>query len=215
MDTKSNRNQWIKTGAISGLAGGLMYFAAAFIPMPDLAVYVAAFSFGPLLAIGCTGLYHFLSDADKAPRLQIALVSAIAGGITILIMLTVQQSIFGMMPKAPENGLSANEATLLKIRDGLNSVHWGMDVAWDILICTATILFSWSMIKRTGLWKLLGGLGIVFGLLLLSFNLYYFPTPPASVNAIDWGPFVAIWFLIVFVVLMFKSRSLSKEVTIG
>jgi len=38
--------------------------------------------------------------------------------------------------------------------------------------------------------------------LLLAFNLWYFPTPPASAESIDWGPFVAVWFVVIFVRLL-------------
>ncbi len=174
--------------------------------------YIAAFAFGPLLAIGCIGLYHFLSVSDRSPRLQIAAVSAVAGGVTLLIMLTVQQSIFGVIREGSENATMLDKAVEIKIRNGLNSVHWGMDIAWDVLICISMILFGWSMFKKTGLWKLLGAIGIILGLLLLALNLYFFPKPPASLNSIDWGPFVAIWHLAIFVMLRRFSASISKEI---
>jgi hypothetical protein len=37
--------------------------------------------------------------------------------------------------------------------------------------------------------------------LLLGFNLWSFPEPPASANSIDWGPFVALWLLATFAML--------------
>jgi hypothetical protein len=33
--------------------------------------------------------------------------------------------------------------------------------------------------------------------LLLGFNLYTFPIPPANANLIDFGPFVGLWYLII------------------
>jgi hypothetical protein len=36
MNKENHRNLWIKTGGICGLAGGCLYFAAAFISIPDL-----------------------------------------------------------------------------------------------------------------------------------------------------------------------------------
>lgn len=211
MNKETQLNTWIKTGAICGLLGGCMYFAAAFLTMPDLLVYIAAFGFGPMLAIGCTGIYYFLSAGDSSPRLQIAVVSAIAGGITLLLMLTVQQSIFSMIEKTPE-GSSAEIITIGKrINKGLNSIHYGLDIAWDVLISIATILFGYSMIKKTALWKISGIIGLVSGLLLLAFNLYHFPTPPESAGSIDWGPFVAIWYLAVFVIIMLTRKTSLPE----
>jgi hypothetical protein len=211
--TKENfRNKWIKTGGICGLLGGCLYFAAAFIPMPNLLVYIAAFAFGPLLAIGCTGLYYFLSATDESPRLQIAVVSAIAGGITLLLMLTVQQSIFSVLEKTPAASSAEIKSFGERINNGLNSIHFGMDIAWDVFISTATILFSYSMIKKTGMWKIVGFIGLALGLLLLAFNLYHFPKPPESVGSIDWGPFVAVWYLAVFALLLTKKVSLIQSI---
>lgn len=210
MNTKPNHLLWTKTGAICGLLGILLYFGAAFAPLPDLLGYVFAFSFGPLLAIGCTGIYYFLSLRDNSPRLQIAVVSGIAAGITLLIMLTVQQSIFGIIEESKKTG-TVDQVIQSRISNGLNSIHWGLDIAWDILISVATILFGWTMFKNSGFWKWLGLVGSILGLLLLSFNLYFFPHPPASVDSIDWGPFVALWYMVVFISLMVYIPRTRKD----
>ena len=212
MNKENNRNLWIKTGAICGLLSGGLYFASAFIPMPDKLVYIAAFAFGPLLAIGCTGLYYFLSATDESPRLQIAVVSAIAGGVTLLLMLTVQQSIFSVLEKTPAESSAEIKAVGERINKGLNNVQLGMDVAWDVLICTATILFGYSMIKRKGFWKIVGFIGLALGLLLLGFNLFYFPIPPADAGSIDWGPFVAIWYLALSLILLSRRGLLTRSI---
>jgi hypothetical protein len=210
MNKEKYRTQWIKTGCICGMLGGCLYFVAAFIPMPDLLVYIAAFAFGPLLAIGCTGLYYFLSATDESPRLQIAVVSAIAGGIMLLLMLTVQQSVFSVLEKTPAESTAEIKAVGERINKGLNNIQLGMDIAWDVLICIATILFSYSMVKRKDFWKIIGFIGLALGFLLLGFNLYYFPKPPDSVGSIDWGPFVAIWYLAVSIILLTKKVSLPQ-----
>lgn len=205
-------SQWIKTGAICGILGGSFYFTAAFLPMPDMLVYIAAFGFGPLLAIACTGLFYFLSDGDKSPRLQIALVSAIAGCVLLVAMLTVQQSIFVSLKGFSQATDEIGKTARTQLGAGLNSVQLGLDVAWDIFISIAVILFSYSMFKKSLLWKIVGSVGLVLGLLLLFFNLYYFPTPPIDVDSIDWGPFVAIWLLIVFIFLL-TVKATPKSVT--
>ena len=212
MNKENQQNAWIKTGSICGLLGGCMYFAAAFLTMPDLLVYIAAFGFGPLLAIGCTGIYYFLSDGDSSPRLQIAVVSAIAGGITLLLMLTVHQSIFSMTEKTPDNSSAEIMAVGKRMNKGLNSIHYGLDIAWDVLISVATILFGYSMTKKTALWKIAGFIGLALGLLLLAFNLYHFPIPPESAGSIDWGPFTAMWYLFIFILLLTRKRSLPGKI---
>ena len=87
-----------------------------------------------------------------------------------------------------------------------------MDVAWDVLICTATILFGYSMIKRKGFWKIVGFIGSALGLLLLGFNLFYFPIPPADAGSIDWGPFVAIWYLALSLILLSRRGLLTRSI---
>jgi hypothetical protein len=203
----ATRLQWIRTGAITGLTGIACYFAAAFLPLPDSLSYLAAFAFGPLLAIGLSGLYFFLSASDKSPRVSIAWVSAIAGGVVLLIMLTVQQSLFSIIINAKDSLKNADNNTVAFVKDGLNSIHFGMDIAWDVLICTSTILFGFTMLKQPGIWKAAGAAGIVSGILLISFNLYYFPDPPVSVGSIDFGPLVALWLMLVFILLLIKRKN--------
>jgi hypothetical protein len=90
-------------------------------------------------------------------------------------MLTVQLSVFSVLEKTPADSSAEIKAVGERINKGLNNIQLGMDIAWDVLICTATILFSDSMIKRKDFWKMVGFIGLTPGLLLLGFNLYYFP----------------------------------------
>ncbi|MCG3118854.1 MAG: hypothetical protein ALAOOOJD_01133 [bacterium] len=205
---------WVKVGGWCGLLGIVSYLLAAFAPLPDTLGFAAAFAFGPLLAISAMGLYHGLAAHRNSPSLQIATVFAIGGGITVLIMLTTQQAIFEIMRTTLEKAdQPAVKEQWQKIRDGLNAVHLGIDVAWDVLIATATILFGYHMLKHPAFGKMIGGLGMLFGTLLIVFNLNYFPVPPADANSIDWGPFVALWFVAVFVLLL-RSVGWVREKTL-
>jgi hypothetical protein len=204
---------WMKTGSICGLLSMLVYFAAAFIPMPPVLSYATAFAIGPLLAIGCAGLFYFLIHDDYSPRVMIAMVSGVAASIFLLLMLTVQQSSFAIMDKSADADAGVEiKAGQKYITDGLNSVHFGMDIAWDVLISIATILFGYSLTKKNLYWKILGIVGSILGLLLLSFNIYHFPNPPESVQSVDWGPFVAIWYILLFssVVSVFVRKKKQK-----
>ena len=62
-----------------------------------------------------------------------------------------------------------------------------------VLISVAVIFFGIAMLHQPRFGRVLGGLGILAGVLLLTFNIWYFPTPPANANSIDWGPLVALW----------------------
>jgi hypothetical protein len=79
-------------------------------------------------------------------------------------------------------------------------------VAWDILICVAVVLFGVAMLRHPRFGRVFGSIGIISALLALSFNLWYFPTPPAAANSIDWGPLVALWLLVTFVMLLRSTK---------
>lgn len=191
---------WIRTGGVCGLLGIASYLAAAFAPLPEVAAYAAAFAFGPLLGVGLAGARHLLALERPGPLVDVAALFGTAAGFTVLAMLTVQQAIFGSTAAAiAAAGETPDAQVLRQVRTGLDSVHLGLDVAWDVLIGTSVLLFGLAMLRHPSFGRLLGGLGVALGALLLGFNLWYFPTPPADAGSIDWGPFVALWLLAVFV----------------
>jgi hypothetical protein len=200
-----SRFTWIKLGRICGLLAFVSYFSAAFLPLPDIASYIAAFSFGPLLAIGLVGLYHALANEDDIPLLQIASAFGVAAGVVVLLMLTVQQAIFKVLDSLTKtSGKQTIQVKDTNLAAGLNSIHFGLDIAWDVLISIGVVLYSITMLHHPQFGKIIGAVGIILGGFLLAFNIYYFPHPPASANAIDLGPFVALWFVVVFI-LMFRT----------
>lgn len=207
-DTKQLSLSWMRAGSISGIAGIAAYLLAAFVPLPDFLSYLTAFAFGPLVSIGMMGLYHGLSFEKPTPLTQIAAMFGVAAGITVLLMLTVQQAIFSELKTETEN----NAAPLLPmLKNGLNAVHYGMDIAWDVLISTSVVLFGWAMFRNKFFGKIVGLTGVLLGLLLLSFNLWFFPVPPASISSIDWGPFVALWMVVAFVILLRVSQRVGGD----
>lgn len=191
---------WIRTGGVCGLLGIASYLAAAFAPLPEVAAYAAAFAFGPLLGVGLAGVRQLLALEHPGPLVDVAALFGAAAGFTVLAMLTVQQAIFGRTAAAIATAGETPDAQVLRqVRTGLDSVHLGLDVAWDVLIGTSVLLFGLAMLRHPSFGRVLGGLGVALGALLLGYNLWYFPTPPADAGSIDWGPFVALWLLAVFV----------------
>ena len=57
--------------------------------------------------------------------------------------------------------------------------------------------------------------GTIDGLLLLVFNVWTFPVPPAEVGSIDFGPFVRLWYRVVTVFLLRGRRSLGADEAAG
>lgn len=194
---------WIKVGGICGISSIASYLGAAFVPLPEVLTLAAAFAFGPLLGIGAMGLFHALSLEKRGPLLQIASVFALAGSLTVLIMLTTQQAIFALNARAVAAAADPQVAAeIQRIGEGLGAVHLGIDIAWDVLISVAVILFGIAMWRNPRFGRVFGGLGVVLGALLLGFNLHYFPIPPIDQDSIDWGPFVALWLLVAFILTL-------------
>lgn len=187
---------WIRAGALCGILGIVAYALAAFAPLPERAGFAAAFAFGPLVSLSAIGLHRLLAIPRRTVALDAAALLAVAAGVTVLAMLTTQQAIVVMLRDAvAAAGDESTAESLRQIRRSLNAVHFGLDVAWDVLIAAATMLFGWAMLRHPRFGRVMGGLGLALGALLLGYNLRYFPVPPASAQSIDWGPFVALWML--------------------
>ena len=199
--------RWIKFGCVAGILSLASYAAAAFVPLPDAVGYLAAFAFGPLLSIGFVGLYHFISLQKNSPWLQAGTLLAIAGGVTVLLMLCVQQSIFATMDEVKEKNIVFSP----ELKTGLNAVQLGLDVAWDVLISGAMILVGIGMFGHSRFGKIFPIAGIILGTLLLSFNIYYFPVPPDESGSIDFGPFAALWFLVVFIIVAVSMKWVKEQ----
>jgi hypothetical protein len=210
MEPKPPVTSWVKTGGICGLIGGCMYFLAAFVNMPAVLKYAAAYSFAPLLAIGCAGLFVFFSGADNKPRFRKAWITATAGVLLLLAMMTVQQTIFSDLQQFPKATYGAINPDGEQVGIGLAAVQPILDIACEIFITTALFLFAFSMLRQTWFWKITGATGFVLALLLVLSNFYTFGIPSIETESINWGPFVAIWLLFVFATLL-TSRDKPQE----
>lgn len=204
----TSNETWARVAGATGLAGITCYFGAAFIPLPDAAVRLLAFAFGPFLCAAFAGLYRYLSEENDGPILQLASVFGILAGAMVTTMLVVQ--VGNNMVRAELLAEAGDESVRESIKlswGAVNRVQYLLDVVWDIFICVATMLLGvvlWSHARFGRIW---GGLGFLAGFLLLAFNLYTFPYAPAEVGSVDLGPFVAMFMLGVFVRLLLPKRS--------
>ena len=190
---------WVRIGPVAGLLGIAAYFAAATDILPSHVTLVLAFSMGPLLSVAFMGFYHFLRAHRNSAALQTATVFGVIAGTLVNLMLVVQQSLFIGLP-------SATRATMGPAWAGLNWIQLGIDVSWDIYGSVAIVLLGTALWKHPRFGMVLGGITIFAGLLLLVLNLWTFPTPPGDAGLFDAGPFVAIWFLVLSLRMMFSMK---------
>jgi len=207
---KSQTAQWGRFGGITAILAVVFYFLAAFAPLPDWLGRLLVFAFGPILSLSFLGWYRFLAIRRSGPVLQSACLCGIIAGVVVTSMLTLQ---VGNNMVATESLAAADTAEAELAAEvawsAVNRVQYLLDVVWDIFICAATILLGVSLFSHESFGKILGGVGVFLGLLLLIFNLVAFPYPPAEVGSIDFGPLVALWILIAAVRLLLVSGRYS------
>ncbi len=190
---------WVRIGPIAGILSIAAYFAAVTGVLPHRVTHVLAFAMGPLLSVAFLGFYHFLREHHNSAALQTATVFAIVAGALVNLMLVVQQSLFVSIP-------SATRATMEPAWKGFNLVQLGMDVSWDIYISVAIVLLGVVLWKHPRFGMVLGGITVMFGLLLLVLNLWTFPIPPGDSGLFDLGPFVGLWFVVLSIRMLFSAK---------
>lgn len=189
---------WIKLGAIAGIITCIIYPLMIAVEMPRLLTVACAAAFGPLLSLASVGLYHLLKLHQKTVSAQIAAAANVIAGSIVNMMLVVQLTISYSMEEYMKSAAdAATKATLEWVGKVVDKVQLGLDVSWDVFIAVGTFLLALNMLKHPRFGKILGGIGALLAILLLGFNLYTFPIPPANAELIDFGPFVGLWYLII------------------
>jgi hypothetical protein len=203
----SQSNSWVRLASITGLASIVCYFAAAFLPLPDILARLLVFAFGPLLCVSFLGLYRYMSVDSGGPVLQVACLFGIIAGVLVTTMLVLQvgnnmvQS--DMLAEADSD---TSKEALRTAGRAVNRVQYLLDVVWDIFICVSTILLGIVLWSHRRFGKIWGGIGFMAGFALLVLNLRSFPYPPAEAGSVDLGPLVALWMLGVFARLLLLIR---------
>lgn len=208
--------QWHRLAIYCGIAAFLSYFLAAFAPFPDMVALLLAFAFGPLFMLSSLGLFYLLKPWKDSINLRIAVLFNIVATAMLTMMLVVQLAgqEFHWQYKASDRG-SVSEEQLKWMYKEVNSVQLGMDIAWDIFISLGTFFLGWVMLNHPKTNRIIGILGMLFSVLLLGFNLTYFPSPPVEVGSIDFGPFVALWYLVLMGWLAIKHKRFNGVEALG
>ena len=193
---------WTKVGVVAGFLACTVYPVLIAVPMPMTMTVLLAAAFGPLLSVATLGLYHFIGVHRKTVSLQIAVVFTVIAGAIVNTMLVVQMTIreFWRMELAEAADAGSRELTGAAY-SATNAVQLGLDISWDIYIAVGTLLFAINAFRHPRLGRIVGALGALIGVSLLSFNLFTFPVPPAEAGSVDLGPLVGIWYLVVTIML--------------
>ena len=174
--------RWIQLGIVAGICASVLYPAVLFLPLPLAATAAIAALLGPAIGIGSLGLRQLIVVHGRKVAANLGSITNFVAGALLTAMLLVQLAVRRATPStAPQ--------------EDLVGVWLGLDVAWDIYIGLGTIFFATSMLTHPRFRWPFALSGFALGVLVLSLNLYTFPTPPAEAGLIDVGPFVGLWYL--------------------
>ena len=204
-------SSWTNFMIATSFAAFGSYLAAAFVPLPEKISLVLAFAFGPLFMLSSLGLFHVIRQWNDSLALRSGVLFNITATGFVTMMLVVQQTIFSFHDKfkaQPHEGVSDDQLKWM-FRE-VNSVQLGMDLAWDIFISLGTFLFAFSLWGHPVFHKILSATGMLVAALLLIFNLAFFPEPPGEADSIDFGPFVALWYLILTIWTLSRRKRLIQ-----
>lgn len=182
----------VRLGGIAGLATCAVYPVLVFAPLPRLASVVLASAMGPLLGAASFGLRTFLSLDRRRTSADLAAAANALAGALLTAMLLVQLAV-----KSRSTGRPSQEIV---------SIWLGLDVAWDLYLGAGTLLFGLAAFGHPRLGRLWGGAGILVAVLLLAFNLWTFPAPPADAGLADLGPLTGLWYLTVSIRMLLSNR---------
>jgi hypothetical protein len=195
------RRSWIIVGFISGLLTSVFYPLLIFLEMPRLLTITLAAFVGPLLCLGSYGLYIFGKLYKNSVSLQIGVVANIFAGVFFTTMLIVQLAIRIILSEMTDNPTTY-----------LYSVHYGLDIVWDIFISIGTCSFGIGLLGHPLVPKFISIVGIIMSITLISLNIYTFPHPP-STELFDIGPFVGLWYTILTIIIIHSFKRVNQLIS--
>ena len=199
-------------GGFSGILSIIFYVSAIALSnaIPEKIILIMAFTFPLLWIISFLGLYQLLQLESPTATLPIALIFGIIGSALACTLLVIQRAnIIWHQEALAAVSEGQGEELIRAAYRGANRVQAGIDVAFDIFITIAWILFGFNIAKSQRFPSILGWSGSLLAAILLVFNMSTFPNAPAEAGLMDLGPFLGLWALIFycwFTVVTLKNK---------
>lgn len=208
----TNPRFWL-AGGLAGVASICCYILAIAVPWPEnqfgTSASMLVISGFPILGIVASyALCSFVAAEREGPANRLGFAFAVAAFATLLAMIIVQLAVNSGVAEVTR-GL--DEQTQKILRRALRLIDHGLDVAWDLLIGTALILWGLALRARAHFGAGWAYPSMAFGILLIGLNAATFPWPPNTRGLFDIGPFIAIFMLVLFVRLAFLGRRAQRS----
>jgi len=167
-------------------------------PFPKKLAIISLLALGPVAIFGVISLANLLRSEANAFMAEAGKAFGILAFAILEMFLCIQ---FGTRTYFSEHLYTPDLAPAKKemldmVYNGVNSIQFTMDIAFDVFYCLAII----------------GIFGILAGSLLLIFNMWTFPYPPAETGLIDLGPVTGIWWVVVIVMMIRADKRTSGQV---
>ncbi len=207
-----NRKLWIGSG-VAGIIAMFSYIFTITYSWPltqaaNSALLLCGSAFPILSMIMSYGMFTYIAVERDGTANRLALIFSVTAFTTLLLMLIVQFAIRAALGTIIQ-GLDADTGKSLS--QGLQLIHLGLDVAWDMLIGTSMIWLGVAMRKRRGLGLGWGLPAMILGIALIVLNTVTFPWPPGEHGLFDVGPVVGLFITALAVRLLFLGLKASPK----
>ncbi|MCP4977230.1 MAG: hypothetical protein GY931_13810 [Maribacter sp.] len=192
------------------LMGIYVISATGIVPVPITIARTALFLLGPFAIIGITFLASKYKPHDDYKTFQqLGYVFIVIAFALFTAMLVVQYSGYYFYKENKEFIINAKE--IFKM---INSIQLGIDITFDIFYSLGMLMFSLSFLKLKRMGLLIGFVGIITSIGLLSFNMITFPLPPKNDGLIDLGPYTIIWWVLLIIYIDRNHKMNEKNTSV-
>lgn len=204
------RNQRLLAGL--GIGALVVYLTTATGVVHDNRITVAlAFAIGPVAVIAILRLVASLAPDIDPPTQRLCRIFLATAFVLFTTMVVIQQMLQlqfrDLAAAAPD---AATVATLGLVRQGVNTVQRGLDVAFDLFYCVGIVVLAGALYRHPAFGRFVGALGIASGGALLALNLIAFPYVPAESGLVDLGPVTGLWWLMIIGLQWRRRRSQAQ-----